>query len=589
MQLVRLTVERFGGIERAEVELGAGLNILYGPNDLGKSSLAEAIRLALLLPPSSSASAPFVSWTAAEPPIVKLVYRTAPDELFRVTKKFDPERGGSALLERSRDGIDFDTVARSREVDERIRQHLCWGIPAPGKGAPKGMPVSFLATALIAKQGEVDAILASTLANDPDESGRLRISKALQALAQDPLFKKVILKTQERVEEAFKQDGKPRAGKGSPFTQMADLVREAQQQLEDRRKDVDEAEGIRKKVQELTQRRSELESRRDECKRTLARAEREERLRKALGELAKIDALISTVKQLENEEQKRTVELEKLAGAVRTHEEMLKEEDAALAKARDLQKELRSEARAQARAIRKAELDKKALEVSAQQRDAVEKKTKAEAVRDLARRTEAAQKQKKGHEEELKKSQRTLETKRAGLEELRGVALYRSWKAAAGMLEKAQSSAKQAESYQTTAAAKREEAKAILAELQGKTVPAADVVTRIKTIDRDLQIAEGKIKVGLTVEIEPDKALEIEHASDGKAATRVKLTELTALTAEREVELRIPGVARITAGGGAKKAREEAKKLRASWKAQGQPVLDAAGVASITDLEAAHA
>jgi len=50
MRLVKLSVQRFQCIESAEVDFGPGLNVLYGPNDLGKSSLAWAIRAALLLP-----------------------------------------------------------------------------------------------------------------------------------------------------------------------------------------------------------------------------------------------------------------------------------------------------------------------------------------------------------------------------------------------------------------------------------------------------------------------------------------------------------------------------------------------------------
>jgi hypothetical protein len=39
MKLLRIQLEHFGCVRRAAVELGAGLNVLYGPNDLGKSSL----------------------------------------------------------------------------------------------------------------------------------------------------------------------------------------------------------------------------------------------------------------------------------------------------------------------------------------------------------------------------------------------------------------------------------------------------------------------------------------------------------------------------------------------------------------------
>ena len=49
MRLLRLRVMDFAAIVNADVEFGKGLNVLYGPNDLGKSTLAESIRSVLLL------------------------------------------------------------------------------------------------------------------------------------------------------------------------------------------------------------------------------------------------------------------------------------------------------------------------------------------------------------------------------------------------------------------------------------------------------------------------------------------------------------------------------------------------------------
>ena len=49
MKLARLEVDAFKCVASARLELGPGLNVLYGPNDLGKSSLAWAIRAVLLL------------------------------------------------------------------------------------------------------------------------------------------------------------------------------------------------------------------------------------------------------------------------------------------------------------------------------------------------------------------------------------------------------------------------------------------------------------------------------------------------------------------------------------------------------------
>ena len=47
MRLHKLRITSFGAIESVDVEFGVGLNVLYGPNDLGKSTMVAAIRLGL--------------------------------------------------------------------------------------------------------------------------------------------------------------------------------------------------------------------------------------------------------------------------------------------------------------------------------------------------------------------------------------------------------------------------------------------------------------------------------------------------------------------------------------------------------------
>src|SRR5262245_7532124 len=106
MRIVRLSVEHFGRIQKALVELGPGLNVLFGPNDLGKSTLAQAIRFVLLLQDSSSAHEQVVGWASDLPPRVELVFETEAQRFWRVTKTFDSSRG-SSLLEESRDGESF--------------------------------------------------------------------------------------------------------------------------------------------------------------------------------------------------------------------------------------------------------------------------------------------------------------------------------------------------------------------------------------------------------------------------------------------------------------------------------------------------
>ena len=75
MKLHRLRVVDFAAIRDADIEFGPGLNVLYGPNDLGKSTLAEAIRLALLLPHTSTHIEDYVPWTGGRDPVVEMTFR----------------------------------------------------------------------------------------------------------------------------------------------------------------------------------------------------------------------------------------------------------------------------------------------------------------------------------------------------------------------------------------------------------------------------------------------------------------------------------------------------------------------------------
>ena len=112
MKIRRLRVTDFAAIREADVELGPGLNVLYGPNDLGKSTLADAIRLALLLPHTSTHIEEYVPWSGGQNPVVELTFESEPQRIWRVRKEF--RKGGAATLEESRNGKDFDEVERAR-------------------------------------------------------------------------------------------------------------------------------------------------------------------------------------------------------------------------------------------------------------------------------------------------------------------------------------------------------------------------------------------------------------------------------------------------------------------------------------------
>src|SRR5690606_6205902 len=112
----------------------------------------------------------------------------------------------------------FSVFKKAREVDEELRTMLGWGIAAPGgAGAPRGLPPSFLSTVLLGEQANVAGILQATLDADSDESGRTKLTAALEAFAQDPLFKAVLDQAQAQVDAAFTPTGKKKRGRASPF------------------------------------------------------------------------------------------------------------------------------------------------------------------------------------------------------------------------------------------------------------------------------------------------------------------------------------------------------------------------------------
>src|SRR5262245_46456410 len=125
MKLLGLRVIDFAAIAKAEIALGKGLNVLYGPNDLGKSTLAEAIRLGLLLPHTSTVGEQYVPWRGGHQPIVEITFETEEQRIWRVRKQFG--KNGASVLQESRNCIDFDEVAKGRSVESKLREILSWG------------------------------------------------------------------------------------------------------------------------------------------------------------------------------------------------------------------------------------------------------------------------------------------------------------------------------------------------------------------------------------------------------------------------------------------------------------------------------
>ena len=163
MKIRRLRVTDFAAIREADIEFGPGLNVLYGPNDLGKSTLADAIRLALLLPHTSTPH------RRVRPVGGRPESRRRADVRDRSAAHLAGEEGVPQGRRGDAGGIEERRgLRRGRARSEGGRRSCvtsCAGaFPSPaGRGGSKGLPTSFLATVLLSTQADVTAVLSESL------------------------------------------------------------------------------------------------------------------------------------------------------------------------------------------------------------------------------------------------------------------------------------------------------------------------------------------------------------------------------------------------------------------------------------------
>lgn len=599
MKLHRLRVQNFASIGELEIAFGPGLNVLYGPNEIGKSTLADAIRLALLLPCTSNYYEPYISWSGADDPRIELTFETEEQRIWRVQKQFG--RRGTALLQESRDGKDFADAERGRAVDARLREILRWGIPEPGgSGAGKGLPASFLATALLSTQAAVTDVLEQSLSNDPTATGKEQIAAALEAVAQDPLFVALLREAQAHRDEAYTEKGAKKTARGSVFKLAADRVRETQAEKESLEKIVEESEGVERHLRELAGERERCEEERVAAEDHLAavallaqqavdRAAAEKEVQDAREEVLRIRKMDAAV--AEGGEQVRD-----LAGRKEQAERVLQEAQAAEATAA----ERRSAAED---AARSAGLDAETADTMARQtlelrRAAAEKAEQAarqrvEAAVGIRKCVDAATRAEEEHRRQEAEAARAGEKwmEATGAEQAASEALRRcdllerglevraaEKRIATAQAEVAREAALQEKWTQVSgdrsAAADRRAALA---------VPPAGSLAALRKLETELASARGALEVGLVMTVIPTAILNLRVRKDGVETDARLMAQPLEVEADREVEVDIADLVTVRVRGGRREAQERVRALEDRWQAEVAPHLTAAGVA---DLEA---
>ncbi len=605
MKLWSLSVEHFRGIRKARLEFGAGLNVLHGPNDLGKSSLAAAIRAALLLQVSSKEGDEFLNWQGSGDPHVELIFESEPQRIWRIRKTFGSR--AQAFLDESRDGVDFRVEAKAREVDGRLSEILRWGLAPPGgktggKGRPKGMPVTFLSSAFLAEQDQVAAIFAQALSADSDESGKKRLIEALQAVAEDPVFKSILHIVQAKVEQAFGATGQKRRGKDSPWIKIQEQIQRAEAEERQWSEQLQKTVSIESELQELLNQRleceaalgklrSEYKSAEEDYGRAIKREVILQRLRISHKRLADI---VAASQELANTKARHADLIQRVAKLGQQETEANSKLAATDARVKKAAEEVRAQNADQEREsqLRQSTLQKKCAELRSEQaiNDATLGRVRAvEPVAERARALETATgaltariAELTGQYDEAAKALKELDEQQRGVA---GVAqLFRSAAAQAAIAE-AETALGQLATWRAQATQQRSAAINIESTQNHQNLPAAADIEALKRLEQQLQVARARLGVGLHLAVIPKRELRVSMRRDGgDPESRVLKQDLFNTRASGEIHLDIEGIAEISLSGGEESARTEMARLQARWSTEVEPVLKQTGLASLDEV-----
>jgi hypothetical protein len=566
MELISLDIEHFGRIGRKRIEFKNGLNVLHGANEVGKSSIARAVRFALLLPSNSNAIDPWIPWSGDGDPTVTLVFRNGAD-YYRVKKVFGTT---TATLESSADCSAWRNLARGRDVDGRLRSLLQWGIPEPGGArGPKGVPESFLASALLADQDGVTDIFEQKLENDAGESGRERISAALQAMAQDPLFKSVLDAAQARVDEAFTTKGQRKRGAADPFKKMTEEVATRQRERDEAENAAISSQALAKEVTELQRGVAEAES--DFHEKTLNRRTLEERRARQVALSAAAEA-----RKIGQARVDAVIEAEK---RVKTAEEMIRDLEPKIPILRKAEEDAQKTFEA-ATADSSTALEKRKGEL-AQEDAAILHEREALRVRqarvDVARDLRTAEE----HQEQANRIEETLRVLAADIAALEAVEPWTELQGVNATLHATNQREEKAAKLLAAVAELRRRAGSEWPTPKSHLLPDAQRLANLRKLRHSLELAEGKLDVGLSVEVRGARSAIVSVDGGGNEAKASPF----AVEAKQSADIQLDDGVEVSVRGGRAGDREAAERLRKEWQEASDSLFGSVGVADLGSLE----
>ena len=594
MWIRRLEVTHCAGIAAAGIDFEPGLNVLHGPNELGKSSLVAAIRAALLLQSSSTAAEPLTDWNSVEPAAATLVLEQEAGRIWKIRKQFG--RRGHAYLDFSRDGQQFQAEHRGREVEGSLQQILRWGIEAPGgRGGRRGMPSSLITTALLGEQSDVVGILNRNLADDPSASGRERLTEALQALAEDPRFKQVVDAVQAKVDEAFTATGRKRTGRSSPWAHLNEQREIAATREGNIRQQVDESHGARERLEQLSEQlfdaRAEVERLGNALTQHQERHAAEQAHRAAQATFERVQRIFKQLRDNEKAVEEAAATAARLDAERGRLDKAMSELAAEAKAARERVRELESGAEEQQRRLREQEAENRRLAIKAKHTEHDDRVAKAEALAAVATGLAAGERAIDANEAKLAEDIELLERARdendddiADIQELELKRDIVRYLAANAELEAAIRDRDAARSLVDEAAEQERSALALRRQAAELNAPDEGEIERLREVEREWHLARAKLSVGFVADLTLTGARNAEAQVDGAMQRLTFDAGKVAIEAERELTLTIPDVASIRVRGGGSNLQAEAESAEREWQEASSAIFSRTGCDSLTAL-----
>ncbi|MCU0677735.1 MAG: hypothetical protein MUE69_33770, partial [Myxococcota bacterium] len=450
-----------------------------------------------------------------------------------------------------------------------LRELFQWGIASPGgKQAPKGLPESFLTSVLFGTQAESDALFGASLEKDSDEAGRLRLTDALEAYAQDPTFKEILERAQAKVDEAFSATGKKRGGKASPFREPGEAVKEAkrlldqaQEQLEKARRTQEEAERLREAFVRATETRERAHAERERTERDAEATTRRVAARRALD-----DARAASTAFEADRERVRALE-----ARIREAETKQRDAGARLAEAEanaKLARETFDRAKETLRDVRgrAAERELRAQELGAERKELLARLEAREAWRrraeEAARAKDRAAASARAVDEargRARDAERALEEARATAARMDAAAKLMERRELVRRVEDLAVRARELDAAQARVAAREVELARPVEE-----GPTRATLDGLRALASSLAVAEAKLEVGLSLALRRLGEATVEASADGAHVPAEGKT--LALDARRELRVKIAHdgapLVELVVTGGAADARADVEAAR---------------------------